>query len=154
MRLAVIRLIFPLTRSEKKRNTLMKSARAFTILLSAWLLSTVSWAEVVPPATGRVHHVVIVWLKDHGSSTARQQYIEATKTLSKLPMVLRYQIGTVLPSQKEVVDSSYDVAIVATFENAQALDEYEKHADHDKVIYERLKPLVDKVIVYDFAEAP
>jgi len=137
-----------------KMENHMKRVTAFTILLSAWLLSAVSSAEVVPPATGRVHHVVIVWLKDHGNPAARQQYIEATKPLAKLPMVQRYQVGTVLPGKREVVDSSYDVAIVATFENAQALDEYSRNADHDKVIYEKLKPLVDKVIVYDFAEVP
>ena len=58
------------------------------------------------------------------------------------------------PLHVNVVDHSYDVAIVATFESTQALDAYSRHADHDKVIDEKLKPLVDKVIVYDFAEAP
>jgi hypothetical protein len=132
----------------------MKRNLAFITVLSALVFSAASSAEVVPPATGRVHHVVVVWLKDHGSPTARQQYIEATRPLAKLPMVLRYQVGTVLPGKREVVDSSYDVAIVATFENVQALDEYTRNADHDKVIYEKLKPLVDKVVVYDFAETP
>jgi hypothetical protein len=46
-----------------------------------------------------------------------------------------------------------DVAIVATFENAQALDEYSRHPDHNKVINEKLKGLVDRVVVYDFVEA-
>ena len=143
------------TISTGKMENHMKRVTAFTMLLSALMFTAVSSAEVVPPpATGRVHHVVIVWLKDHGSPAARQQYIEATKPLSKLPMVLRYQVGTVLPGNREVIDSSYDVAIVATFENAQALDAYSRDSDHDKVINERLKPLVDKVIVYDFAEAP
>ena len=133
----------------------MQRVTAFTLLLlSAWLLSAVSWAEVPPPTSGRVHHVVVVWLKNHGDPVARQQYIEATKPLAKLPMVLDYQVGTVLPGKRDVVDNSYDVAIMATFESAQALDAYSRHADHDKVIDEKLKPLVDKVIVYDFAEAP
>jgi hypothetical protein len=132
----------------------MKRALAFTILWFALMFTAVGSAEVMPPAAGRVHHVVIVWLKDHGSQTARRQYIEASKSLSRLPMVWRYQIGTVLPGGREVVDSSYDVAIVATFENARALDEYTRHPDHKKVLEEKLKPLVDKVVVYDFAEAP
>lgn len=132
----------------------MKRAIAFVILLSAWMSAGISSAEVVPSVIGRVNHVVIVWLKDHESQTARKEYIEATKSLSNLPMVLSYRIGTVLPGGREVVDSSYDVAIVATFENAQALDEYTRHPDHKKVLDEKLKPLVDKVIVYDFAESP
>lgn len=104
------------------------------------------------PGTGRIHHVVIVRLKDHGSAEARQQYIEATRSLSKLPMVSSYHVGTALPGKRDVVDSSYDVAIVATFENAQALDEYSRHSDHDKVINEKLEPLADRVVVYDFVE--
>jgi hypothetical protein len=132
----------------------MKRALAFTLLWSLLLFTAVGSAEVMPPAAGRVHHVVIVWLKDHGNPAARQRYIEASQQLAKLPMVWRYQIGTALPGGREVVDKSYDVAIVATFENAQALDDYTRHPDHKKVLEESLKPLVDKVVVYDFAEAP
>ncbi|WP_232020555.1 Dabb family protein [Methylocaldum marinum] len=125
-----------------------------TFLIFSLMFTAVSSAEPVPPTAGRVHHVVIVWLKEHGNPEARRQYIEATQSLSKLPMLLSYQVGTVLPGKRDVVDSSYDVAIVATFENAQALDEYSRHPDHDKVIDEKLKQLVDKVLVYDFVEAP
>ncbi|MBS1212229.1 MAG: uncharacterized protein H6R26_845 [Proteobacteria bacterium] len=131
----------------------MKQIIALTLLLSALTFPAITPAEVVPVASARVQHVVIVWLKDH-SQAAREQYIQATKTLSNLPMVLRYQVGTALPGgDRAVVDSSYDVAIVATFENATALDAYIKHPDHGKTLQEKLKPLVDKVIVYDFAEA-
>jgi hypothetical protein len=131
----------------------MQRTVVFVFLL--WILGfgAVSSAEIASPGTGRIHHVVIVWLKDHGSSEARQQYIEATRLLSKLPMVSSYRVGTALPSKRDVVDGSYDVAIVATFENAQALDEYSRHPDHDKVIDEKLKGLVDRVVVYDFLEA-
>lgn len=133
----------------------MKRAIAFVLLLSNLLFNVASFAEVAPQSSGRVHHVVIVWLKDHGNPAARQQYIDATKDLAKLPMVWRYQIGTTLPGgDRQVVDSSYDIAISVTFENAQALDAYLQHADHAKILQEKLKPLVDKVIVYDFAEAP
>jgi len=132
----------------------MKRVLALTILLSASLFAAASSAEVLSSASGRVHHVVIVWLKDHGNPTAREQYIEATRSLSKLPMVWRYQVGTALPGGRDVVDSSYDVGIVATFENAQALDAYLQHPDHGKVLEAKLKPLVNKVLVYDFAEAP
>lgn len=132
----------------------MKRMTVFALLVCVLTFTVASSAEVVPSTAGRIHHVVIVWLKDHGSSAARQQYIDATKSLSKLPMVSSYHVGAALPGKRDVVDSSYDVAIVATFENAQALDEYSRHPDHDKVINERMKPLVDKVIVYDFIEAP
>jgi hypothetical protein len=133
----------------------MKRSVVFSALLSILMLAAPASAEVVSSASARVHHVVIVWLKDRGNPAARARYIEATESLAKLPMVWRYQIGTALPSdQREVVDSSYDVAIVATFENAKALTAYLEHPDHARILQEKLKPLVDKVIVYDFSEAP
>jgi hypothetical protein len=110
-------------------------------------------ADVIPADGGRVQHVVIVWLKDHGSPAARQQYIENSLRLGKLPMVLQYRVGTALAGDRAVVDSSYDVGVVATFENEQALRDYLAHPEHRKVIEESLKPLVDKAVVYDFKES-
>lgn len=129
----------------------MKSCLRPILLLSALLLHAAVHAETAPAAPGPVQHVVIVWLKNHGSTDARAQYIEATRELARLPMVQDYRIGTPLPGGgREVVDSSYDVAIVASFENAEALDAYEKHPEHDRILRERLKPLVDKVLVYEY----
>lgn len=130
----------------------MRQSIAFIMLLSALLFPASGFTELVSPAPGRVAQVVIVWLKDHGNQTARNRYIEGTKALSKLPMVQSYRVGTVLPGGRNIVDSSYDLAIVATFKNRRKFDEYLKHPDHDKIIAEKLKPLVDKIIVYDFVE--
>lgn len=135
----------------------MKRILSLSVVLPILLFPALAAAEVVPhalPATGAVQHVVIIWLKDHGDPAARAQYIEATRELAKLPMVQSYHIGAVLSGEgREVVDKSYDVAIVATFENAAALDAYQNHAEHDRIVQEKLKPLVDKVVVYDFVES-
>ena len=132
----------------------MKQYAMFILLCIVSQAFSVS-AEVASSAPGRVHHIVIVWLKDHGSAAARQQYIEATRDLSKLPMVWRYQVGTALPGGgRQAVDSSYDVAINATFENAKALEAYLQHEDHARILQEKLKPLVDRAVVYDFVDAP
>jgi Stress responsive A/B Barrel Domain len=124
------------------------------ILLSTLVLPIPGRSEAQAPAVARVHHVVIVWLKAHGDRSAQKAYIDATKTLAKLPMVSSYHVGTVLPGKRQVVDSSYDLAIHATFESRRKLDEYLVHPEHDRVIAKKLKPLVDKVVVYDFSETP
>ncbi|UZR30387.1 Dabb family protein [Methylococcus mesophilus] len=125
----------------------------FGWVLFGCAFSPLGSSEVIPAGGGRVQHVVIVWLKDHGSPAARQQYIENSRRLGKLPMVLHYRVGTVLTGDRAVVDSSYDVGVVATFENDQALRDYLAHPEHRKVIDESLKPLVDKAVVYDFKES-
>lgn len=131
-------------------------------LISLLLVAAVNMVAETPAlaeASGsssesRVHHVVIVWLKDAGNPAAREQYIAHSRRLSKLPMVMDYRVGTALPKSREVVDSSYDVAVVSTFANQQAISDYLNHPEHKKIIDDALKPLVAKAIVYDFAEAP
>lgn len=124
-------------------------ASILAIMLLAAALGGPASAEPQTP----VHHVVIVWLKDHGNPEAQKRYIELSRAQSKLPMLVRYQIGTAVPGGREVVDSSYDVAIVASFENKAALDAYLQHPEHQRVIDEALKPMVDHFVVYDFTEA-
>jgi hypothetical protein len=135
----------------------MPIAKRLSYVFASLLLTQAgpSTAEEVSPSTAtRVHHVVIVWLKDHGSAAARQRYIEISRAQARLPMVMRYQVGTAVPGGREAVDSSYDVAIVASFENREALDAYLQHPEHKKVVEEGLKPLVERFIVYDFSETP
>lgn len=104
----------------------------------------------------KVHHLVIIWLKKHGDPEAQRQYIEGSKRLSKLPGVLTYDIGTVAGIKRDKpsasVDDSFDIAVSATFQNKEALQNYSKHPEHQKVIQEVLKPLVEKYRVYDFSD--
>jgi hypothetical protein len=135
----------------------MPIAKSLSYVFASLLLTQAgpSTAEEVSPSTAtRVHHVVIVWLKEHGSAAARQRYIGISRAQAKLPMVTRYQVGTALPGGREVVDDSYDIAIVASFENRAALEAYLQHPEHRQVVDEGLKPLVDRFVVYDFAEVP
>lgn len=140
--------------TNKLEKASIRSAFSLIAILSTVMLSAPASSEVIPASVSRVHHVVIVWLKEHGNAAARERYLEASRRLSKLPMVLRYQVGTVLAGGRDVVDSSYDVAVVATFESQQALHAYLDDPTHKEVIEQGLKPLVEKVVVYDFAETP
>lgn len=125
------------------------------LILSTIVISNTALAES-NKAQGKAHHVVIIWLKQHGNENARRQYIEGSKRLAKLPGVLAYNIGTVAAIKREksnhAVDKSYDIAISSTFVNQQALENYLKHPEHQKVIQNILKPLVKKYKVYDFVE--
>ncbi|OQK16876.1 stress protein [Methyloprofundus sedimenti] len=104
----------------------------------------------------KAHHIVIIWLKQHGNESMRRQYIKASKRLAKLPGVLAYNIGTVAAVKRDssvhALDDSYDIAISSTFENQQALENYLNHPEHNKIIQNALKPLVDKYKIYDFVE--
>lgn len=107
-------------------------------------------------AGGKAHHVVIIWLKQHGDAAARQKYIDGSKRLANLPGVIAYNIGTVGAIKRErpspAVDDSYDIAITSSFESKEALENYLQNPEHHKVVFDVLKPLVEKYKVYDFVE--
>ena len=105
-----------------------------------------------PQAAERVTHVVLVWLKTPGNAAARTKIIETSKTFATIPGVVRVTSGTALPSTRPVVDSSYDVAVVMTFEDEAALRAYDGHPTHKKAVEEVLRPLAGKILIYDFTE--
>jgi len=117
------------------------------ILLSVTL--SVGADSVRESSSGHVSHVVIGWLKKSGDVEARKHFVEVTKSFANLPGVVDHKVGVVLPSDRKVVDSSFDVATVITFKNRKSLQAYLNHPRHKKAVKEMLKPLVEKIIVYD-----
>lgn len=105
------------------------------------------------PAENRLHHVVIVWLKQTGDTAVRQQYIEASKPIAQLPGVIRYELGTpaaIKRRNSRAADESYDVAVDSVFESQQAYEAFLKTPEYGRIAQEVLRPLVDKYQVYDF----
>jgi len=100
----------------------------------------------------KVHHIVICWLKDPENSQARKKLIEASKDLSEIPGVLSVKAGSVLPSQRKIADSSFDVAIIISFANSQAMNSYLTHPRHKKMVKEIVQPMTQKILVYDFVD--
>jgi hypothetical protein len=98
-----------------------------------------------------VEHVVIVWLKEPGNSAARNRIIEASQVLTEIPGVLSLRAGTVIASERPIVDSSFDVALVISFTDRAALAAYLGHPLHVELVETVLKPLVARIQVYDFS---
>jgi hypothetical protein len=102
--------------------------------------------------SGVINHVVVFWLKEPGNAGGRQKLIDASRELASLPGLLSVKVGTMVPSERSTVDSTYDVAIVMSFKNRQALADYIVHPKHRKAVEEVIKPIVSKILVYDFLE--
>lgn len=104
----------------------------------------------------RLHHVAVIWLKQSGDETLRQQYISASKPLAELPGVLAYELGTPAMIKRShtssALDESYDVAVSAVFESPEAFAMFIKHPEYQHVARQVLRPLVEKYKVYDFVE--
>lgn len=108
-----------------------------------------SACQTTPPA-GRIQHVVVFWLKDHGNAAQRAKIIETSETFRNIPGVVSVTAGPCIPSPRPIVDSSFDVAVTLTFASQADLQRYVEHSLHKAAVSGVLKPLVKKTIVYDF----
>ncbi len=122
------------------------------IIFVLFLLPACQQGKARPDSTSKVHHVVVCWLNESGNKEARQKIIEASREFTSIPGVIDVRAGRVIQSERKIVDSSFDVAIYLSFENEQKLQEYLAHPVHKKAVKETLKPLVRKIVVYDFIE--
>jgi len=117
------------------------------ILLSTLLLSS---NYVSAEENKKVTHVVMVWLKHPGNEQQRSEFIKASEHLSGLPGILHRHVGVVLPSDRGIVNDTFDVAITVTLKNKEALQAYLDNPKHKQVLQNEIKPLVNRVIAYDF----
>jgi hypothetical protein len=101
-------------------------------------------------AGGRAKHVVVMWLKKPGDSAGRRAILNATSSLRKIPGVVDVTAGECLPSDRSVVDSSYDVALVISFDTERAMKAYATDPAHEKLVEDVVKPNVEKYVVFDF----
>ena len=99
-----------------------------------------------------VQHIVVLWLKDRGSIGDRERLMRSAKELAKLPGVIDVRAGIMLPSDRPIVDSTYDVAMIFSFESRKAMVDYIVNPVHKKAVDEIIKPLVERIVVYDFIE--
>ena len=105
-----------------------------------------------PPMKQRVNHVVLCWLKESGNKVKRAQLIQTSKDFKSIPGVLEVRAGEVIPGNRDIIDSSYDVAIILSFHTEADLNAYLKHPDHVAAVKTLIKPFTKKVLVYDFLE--
>jgi hypothetical protein len=127
-----------------------------TMRLTLVLLSLFSFGltgQVCADSTGtRIVHVVLVWLKEPGNLEHRASVIDATRGFADIPGVTEVRVGEPVPSERSTVDGSYDVGLYMIFRSRAALDTYLDHPTHKEAQRAVLRPLVRKVIVYDFED--
>lgn len=130
----------------------MKTATTLLALAALSFLSSCTscpfGCETTPK--GKVEHVVLVWLKKPGDAAERAKVISSAKMFqAEIQEIQHLSVGNALPSDRPVVDDSFDVGIVMRFANPADLATYEKHPVHVKAVKEVLQPIAKKLLVYD-----
>lgn len=95
-------------------------------------------------------HHVLFWLKNRGD---RDLFIEGLHTLADIPSIHHYHVGTPSETFEDVVDRTYDAALLVLFDDIEALNAYHAHPLHDAFLEKYAKPLVEKVVVHDSTSA-
>ncbi len=98
-----------------------------------------------------IHHVYF-WLKDPASKEDLQQLVAGLEALGKVPEIKMFHIGYPAPTDREVIDNTYQVSWLNVFETAADQDTYQSHPLHIKFI-EECSHLWSKVKVYDSVQA-
>ena len=124
------------------------------ILLSGCFSASFQVGEIEKKAENesRLNHIVLCWLKEPGNPQNISKIIRMTQSFEKIPGVLEARAGVVVPSDRKVVDDSFDIGILIVVRDQDALQEYLDHPIHQKAKKEILLPLVERVLVYDFRE--
>lgn len=100
----------------------------------------------------RFVHVVFVWLKTPGDAAQIDRLIEATRTLGRIPGVREVRVGRAVPSDRAVVDDSFDVGLYMIFASRDDLEAYQRHPAHVAAVRDTLAPLAARQQVYDFVD--
>jgi Stress responsive A/B Barrel Domain len=95
-------------------------------------------------------HVVIFWTDPAQPEAADAVIAGAHKFLKPIPGMTHFHAGKMVPSHRPVVEQSYQVALNIAFTSKQAQDDYQVHPQHLEFVAQCVKPLVKRVVVYDF----
>ena len=97
-------------------------------------------------------HIVIFWIKPDVEDAEKRLVDGLNHYLPDSPGVILMHVGRGAPSDRPVVDQSYQVALNITFKNKIVQDEYQVHRQHVEFVEKVFKQVCDRVVVYDFGD--
>ena len=123
-----------------------------TLISISLLQSCCTWGKSqngISHTSTSVEHIVLVWLKKGYTEKDLQVVIKESKALRAIPGIIDMKLGRPLPSERAIVDDSFQLGIIMSFESAVKMNEYLTHPDHVRRVKETLKPMSSKIAVYD-----
>ena len=94
-----------------------------------------------------IHHVYF-WLSDPGNKEDHAALVAGLQALSKTPSIKQFHIGVPAATNREVIETSYDLSWLVVFDTAAEQDAYQVDPIHLHFV-DTCKHLWKKVVVYD-----
>ncbi|MEM8907099.1 MAG: Dabb family protein [Bacteroidota bacterium] len=115
--------------------------------------SEAALAEVTKEETAFIH-TVFFWMKPGTTEAQKKDFAErGLQQLMEISSIYRGYYGPPAMTKDQVVDNSYDFALVCHFKTPAAQDEYQVDPIHTKFI-EDFQDLWERVVVYDNLTQP
>lgn len=135
-------------------NTAHPSTRLFLLLalfFTCCLLPACTTPRAAIASKGQIHQVGLVWLKNAGNTTQRQEIITAVHSFAReIPEVKSAIVGRTHGEGGTFSDASYDVCFILGFESEATRLRYNSHPVHEKAAREVFLPLSRKLLFYRF----
>ena len=96
-------------------------------------------------------HVVIFWTDPAKPGAADELVAGAEQYLRPIPGVLSFHIGRMVPSHRDVVDQTYQVALNLQFADKAQEEAYQVHPLHLEFVEKSFRPNCIKAQIFDFA---
>jgi hypothetical protein len=96
-------------------------------------------------------HVVIFWTDPAKPDATDALLAGAEEYLRDIPGVLSFHVGRMVPSHRDVVDQSYQVALNLQFPGKAEEEAYQIHPRHVDFVEKVFKPNCVKARIFDFA---
>ena len=98
---------------------------------------------------GAYVHSVYVWLANPENEEERIEFETAMKNfINDLPYAQLFHFGRVIPSERAVVDSSYDYSFIVVFNSEEDMKQYEIDPAHLNFLSET-KSLIERIRIFD-----
>lgn len=120
----------------------------YKLKLTGLLLLVAACAPVDVKAP--VNHVVLVWLKAGTAPEVVAKIIEGSRELKAIPGIRDLQVGKAIPSERPIVDDSFSFGILMRFDSVAEMNAYLTDPRHVRFVDTRVKPYLEKLVVYDF----
>ena len=93
-------------------------------------------------------HSVYFWLKRDLSSEQIAAFEKDLNALQEIETVKQVHIGNPAPTDRPIIDRTYDYALILAFENKADHDTYQTHPIHDAFVGNNAQHFL-KVQIYD-----
>ncbi|WP_224484521.1 Dabb family protein [Robertkochia aurantiaca] len=97
---------------------------------------------------GNFSHSVYIWLTDDDEALRTEFKKALDDFIGQSQYISSVFIGTPAGTEREVVDNSYDYALIVTFESEEAHQQYQEEEAHDH-FRETTKNMIDRIQIYD-----